>query len=116
MSKDSEVSDKLVSIESLLLERQNSTQEMLRFGFTGLARQNSELFASNKKLSNQLIDLQNKSEIVVKELSLVKKDREYKAALKKARAERKRLPKRQPIISIYINYLLKVLKENHINL
>lgn len=44
--EDSGVSDKLVSIESLLLKGQNSTQEMLRFGFTGLARQNSELLAS----------------------------------------------------------------------
>jgi integrase len=97
LSEESDVSDKLLSIESLLLEGQNSTQEMLRYGFTGLASQNSELLANNERLSDQLIDIQNKFEVVVEELSLVRKDREYKAALKKARAERKRLPKRQPM-------------------
>jgi hypothetical protein len=48
-----------------LYELQNSIQEMLRFGFTDLARQNSQLLANNEKLSDQLIDLQNKFEIVL---------------------------------------------------
>jgi hypothetical protein len=47
--------------------------------------------------SNQLENLQNQFKIVVEELNLIKKQREEKAALKKARLERKRLPKRQPI-------------------
>lgn len=107
LSQDSGVSDKLISIENLLLEGQNSTQEMLRFGFTGLAKQNSQLLADNEKLSDQLIDLQNKFEIIVEELALVKKDREYKVALKKARAKRKRLPKRQPITSDIYQLLIE---------
>jgi len=62
-------------------------------------------FANNENLSDQLIDLQNKFEIVIEELPLVKKEREYKAGLKKARAERKRLPSHQLII--FIDYVLK---------
>ena len=49
----------------------------------------------NKKLSQQL-------ERVEKELNVLKKEREEKAARKEARANRKRLPKRQPItLEIY---------------
>ena len=44
----------------------------------------------NKKLSQQL-------ERVEKEFSILKKEREEKTARKEARANRKRLPKRQPV-------------------
>ena len=55
---------------------------MNRLGFIGLAKQNSELLDLNKELSQQL------ERVVV-----LKKEREEK----EARANRKRLPKRQPI-------------------
>jgi hypothetical protein len=48
---------------------------------------------------NQLENRQNQFKIVVEELNLINKQREEKAALKKPRLERKRLPKRQPITS-----------------
>ena len=74
----------------LILEGQKINQKDLRLGFIGLATQNSELLALNKKLSQQL-------ERVEKEFSVLKKEREEKAARKEARANRKRLPKRQPV-------------------
>ena len=74
----------------LILEGQKMNQKDLRLGFIGLATQNSELLELNKKLSRQL-------ERVEKELNVLKKEREEKAACKEARANRKRLPKRQPI-------------------
>lgn len=55
-----------------------------------LATQNSELLGLNKKLRQQL-------EIVEKEFNLLKKEREEKTARKEGRANRKRLPKRQPV-------------------
>ena len=74
----------------LILEGQKINQKDLRLGFIGLANQNSELLELNKELSQQL-------ETVVKELNVLKKEREEKAARKEARANRKRFPKRQPI-------------------
>ena len=59
----------------------SSDQELL------LEDQNSKLRTLNKELNQQL-------EIVVKELNVIHKEREEKAALKEARVNRKRLPKR----------------------
>ena len=81
---------KIRSDLGLILEGQKINQKDLRLGFIGLATQNSELLELNKKLSQQL-------ERVEKELNVLKKEREEKAARKEARANRKRLPKRQPI-------------------
>ena len=110
LSEKSHVSDKLVAIENLLLEGQNSTQEMLKFGFTGLARQNTELLANNEKLNDQLVDIRNQFEIVVEELSLIREAREDKDALKTARANRKILPIREPITSDMYQLIIKNVK------
>ena len=81
---------KIRSDLELILDSQKINQKDLRLGFIGLAKQNSELLDLNEKLTEQL-------DTVVKELNLIKKERDEKAALKQARANRKRLPKRQPI-------------------
>jgi len=81
---------KIVSDLKLILEGQKINQKDLRLGFIGLAKQNSGLLNLNKELSQQL-------ETVVKELNVIKKERKEKAIRKEARANRKRLPKRQPI-------------------
>ena len=79
----------------LILEGQKINQKDLHLGFLGLAAQNSELLESNKKLNEQL-------ETVVKELDALKKEREEKVFRKEARANRKRLPKRDPVtLEIY---------------
>lgn len=62
----------LTSFE-LLLEGQEVTQKDLQLGFIGLAKQNSELLDLNKELNQQL-------EIVISELSIIKKEREEKPA------------------------------------
>ena len=84
----------------LILECQKINQKDLHLGFIGLATQNSKLLELNKKLSQQLEDVE-------KELNLLKKEREEKAARKEARANRKRLPKRDPINSEIYNLLIK---------
>ena len=81
---------KIHSDLELILEGQKINQKDLRLGFIGLAKQNYELLDLNKQLAKQL-------DSVGKELNLIKKERDEKAALKQARANRKRLPKRQPI-------------------
>lgn len=81
---------KIHSDLELLLEGQKINQKDIRLGFIGLAKQNSELIDLNKKLTQQL-------KTVVEELNTLKKEREEKFALKEARANRKRLPRRQAI-------------------
>ena len=84
----------------LLLAGQKINQKDLRLGFIGLATQNSELLELNKKLSQQL-------ERVEKEFNVLKKEREDKATRKEARANRKRLPKRQPMSSEIYRLLIQ---------
>jgi len=85
---------------ALILKGQEINQKDMRLGFIGLARRNDELLKLNKKLSQQL-------ERVEKELNVLKKEREEKAARKDAYANRKRLPKRQPITSEIYRLLIK---------
>ena len=72
----------------------------LRKGFIGLALRNEELLKSNHQLKEQLDD-------VLKELNAIKKEREEKAARREKWANRKRLPKRDPINSEIYNLLIK---------
>ncbi len=65
----------------------------MKFRFIRLAKQNMELMSSHKQLSNQLTDLQSQFQGFVEELNLVKKQREKKDILRKARLKRKKLPK-----------------------
>ena len=74
------------------MKGQEVNKQELRLGFIGLATENSKLLEFNKKLNQQL-------ERVEKELNVLKKEREEKVARKEARANRKRLPKREPITS-----------------
>ena len=83
-----------------LVKGQEVNQQELRLGFIGLAKQNSELLNLNKDLNQQL-------EMVISELDVIKKERENKAARKKAWSNRKRLAKRDPINSEIYNLLLK---------
>ena len=87
--KEKEYQELRSSIE-LVLKSQRINRKDIQLGFIGLATQNHELLELNKKLNKQL-------EKVDKELSMLKKEREERVAKKKARATRKRLPKRQPI-------------------
>ena len=74
----------------LLLESQKIIEKDIQLGFIGLATQNHKLLKLNENLSHQL-------ERVEKELNMLKKEREEKVSRKKARANRKRLPKRDPV-------------------
>ena len=48
LNDKSDLAEKLISIEKLVLDCQNSTQEILKYGFTGLAKQNMELLEVNQ--------------------------------------------------------------------
>ena len=69
-------------------------------GFIGLALRNEELLKSNDQLKQQL-------DGVLKELNAIKQEREEKAARKEAHANRKRLPKRDPMTAEIYKKLIK---------
>jgi site-specific recombinase XerD len=91
---------KIESQLDFMLKGQEINQQELQLGFIGLAKQNSELLDSNKKLEQQL-------ELVVSELNLMKKEREDKVGRREKWSKRKRLPKRDPVNSEIYNLLLK---------
>ena len=99
----SEVETKL----NLLVEGQTNNSKQLKAirddlqkGFIGLAIRNQELLEVNQKLKEQL-------EMVAEELNQIKEEREEKAARKKARMNRKRLPKRDPMSAEIYQELIK---------
>ena len=100
---ESEVESKL----DILVEGQtNNSKELqairndLQKGFIGLALRNEELLKLNDQLKQQL-------DGVLKELNLIKQEREEKEARKQARASRKRLPKRDPMTRESYKELIK---------
>jgi len=72
----------------------------MRRGFIGLAQQNQELVKLNKQLTQQL-------ETVVEELNQIKQERRKKEIRKQTRANRKRLPKRDPMTAGIYRELIK---------
>ena len=90
---ESEVESKL---DILVKGQINNSQELeairndLQRGFIGLALRNEELLKSNDQLKQQLDE-------VLTELNAIKQERQEKAARKEARANRKQLPKRDPM-------------------
>ena len=82
---------------NILVEGQTNNSKQLKAirddlqkGFIGLALRNQELLELNKELNQRL-------EIVVEELNQIKQERQEKEIRKQARANRKRLPKRDPM-------------------
>lgn len=82
---------------NILVEGQTNNSKQLKAirddlqkGFIGLALRNQELLELNKELNQRL-------KIVVEELNQIKQERQEKEIRKQARANRKRLPKRDPM-------------------
>lgn len=100
---ESEVESKL----NILVKGQTNNSKQLKDirddlqrGFIGLALRNQELVELNKELTQQL-------DIVVAELNQIKQERQEKEIRKQARANRKRLPKRDPMTRQIYNELIK---------
>ena len=72
----------------------------LRKSFIALALRNEEFLKSNDQLNQQL-------DGVLKELNVIKQERDDKAGRREKWAKRKRLPKRDPINSEIYNLLIK---------
>ena len=81
---------KILENQRISKKKQDQILETTERGFIGLALRNEELLKSNEQLKQQL-------EKVLKKLNAIKEEREEKAARKEARANRKQLPKRDPM-------------------
>ncbi len=84
----------------ILVKGQEINREELQLGFIGLFQKNQELVELSEKLNQQL-------EIVVAELNQIKRERAEKEIHKQARANRKRLPKRDPMTAEIYKELIK---------
>ena len=91
---------KILENQRISKKKQDQILETTQKGFIGLALRNQELLEVNKELKEQL-------EIVVRELNQIKQERQEKAARKEARANRKRLPKRDPMTAEIYKELIK---------
>ena len=104
--KDSQLVNLESQLDLLLKGQENNSDKLqiigeeLRRGFIGLALRNEELLKSNEQLKQQL-------DGVLKELNLIKQEREERAARKEARTNRKRLPKRDPMTAEIYKELIK---------
>ena len=81
---------KILENQRISKKKQDQILETTQRGFIGIALRNEELLKSNYQLKQQLNE-------VLKELNAIKEEREEKAARKEARANRKRLSKRDPM-------------------
>ena len=91
---------KILENQRISKKKQDQILETTQRGFIGLALRNEELLKVNKKLKDQL-------EIVVGELNQIKEERKEKEARKQARANRKRLPKRDPVTAEIYTELMR---------
>lgn len=99
-NQDEDEYKKIQSDLKLILEGQKVNQRDIRLGFIELAKENTKLMKLNQKLNIKL-------DAALEELNRSKKEREEKAIRKEARANRKRLPKRQPMTIEIYNLLIK---------
>ena len=98
---------KLESQLDLLLYGQEINREELRVGFCQLTDQNRFLSLQNQQLLDLNQELKQQLETVVEELNQIKQERQEKAARKEVWANRKRLPKREPMTAEIYKKLLK---------
>lgn len=91
---------KVLENQRISKKKQDQILETTQKGFIGLALRNEELLKSNDQLKQQLDE-------VLKELNAIKQEREEKAARKEARANRKGLPKRDPMTGEIYRELMK---------
>ena len=101
---------KILENQRISKKKQDQILETTQKGFIGLALRNEELLKSNDQMKQQLDE-------VLKELNVIKEEREEKAARKEARANRKRLPKRDPMTGkIYRELMLATEGPTYIHL
>jgi integrase len=101
---------KILENQRISKKKQNQILETTQRGFIGLALRNEELLKSNDQLKQQL-------DQVLEELNLMKEEREEKASRQEAWANRKRLPKRDPMTSeIYKKLIQAAEGPGYINL
>ena len=91
---------KILENQRISKKKQDQILETTQRGFIGIALRNEELLKSNDQLKQQLDD-------VIKELNIIKHEREQKVARKEAWTNRKRLPKRDPMTAEIYTELMR---------
>ena len=87
---------KIDIINNLSIQDENTTQQILKLGFSTLAQQNQqlldsqdELMKANQELSSQILELREKFDLVFNELTRIKEEERKKEEIRLARKNRK---------------------------
>jgi integrase len=91
---------KVLENQRISKKKQDQILKTTQRGFIGIVLRNEELLKSNDQLKQQLDE-------VLKELNQIKQERQEKEIRKQARANRKRLPKRDPMTGEIYKELIK---------
>ena len=94
---------KILENQKISKKKQDQILETTQKGFIGLALRNQELIENNKQLEQKL-------ESIVAEFNQIQQERQEKETRKQARANRKRLPKRDPVTAEIYKKLLQAAK------
>jgi site-specific recombinase XerD len=100
LSSDAESEVKIGEIIAIVAQRQDSSTEVMKKGFVGLAVQNTEL-------QNKIDKLYNELEIVTNEIQEKRKQDLLVLERKERRKKRKRLPAKDPITEEIYEYLIE---------
>lgn len=103
-NEDSE--KKIAEIVSLVFQRQDQTDKLLRQGFIRLSVQNSELLEDNKELKAELEKYTDEVEKLTNKLKEILEQEALILERKNKRKNRKRLPPKEPLTEEIYNYLI----------
>lgn len=107
---------KWILIQSLVVEQQTISNELLVKGFSVVVNQNEEIIETNKNLKDQVLRLEEQIAILTDELDHARAEKRTKEERKEARAKRKRLAKRDPITAeIYQQLIISVVGSDYVS-
>ena len=94
LASGSNTEEKINAVVSVVVQRQDSTTELMKQGFIGLALQNEEI---NEELKEEIFNLQEQLKAVTEELQKKYQQEQLILERREKRRNQKRLPLRDPI-------------------
>ena len=107
LKSDIQSERKLAELVSLVCQRQDKTDELLKQGFVGLSIQNAELIKNNQELKDSNQELKDKLDENLKKLNELLQQQYLVEERKRKRTNRKRLPVKDPVTEEIYEYLIQ---------
>ena len=107
LKSNNQSEQKVAELVSLVCQRQDKTDELLKQGFVGLSIQNAELIKNNQELKDDNQELKDKLDENLKKLDELLQKQAFVDERKRKRKNRKRLPAKDPVTEEIYEYLIK---------